>query len=146
MIKLFEGEKLVSQSEHRLVEMTLTTNRICYEYAVWGYSYHQNIPLEHITSYENRYSSQIGYLILAVMSPIFGYSIGKDISIGLGFVLLIVFSILYLITRQNNIIVASPSIKMKIDVKGMEKEKILDFINLIEETKYTRIKALNKEK
>lgn len=35
---------------------------------------------------------------------------------------------------------------MKIDVKGMEKEKILDFINLIEETKYTRIKALNKEK
>lgn len=77
MIKLFEGEKLVSQSEHRLVEMTLTTNRIYYEYAVWGYSYHQNIPLEHITSYENRYSSQIGYLILAVMSPIFGYSIGK---------------------------------------------------------------------
>ena len=146
MIKLFEGEKIVSQSEHRLIEITLTTNRICYEYSVWGYSYYQNIPLEHITSYENKYASQIVFLVLSVISLIVGISISTEISFGVGFLLFFVFAIIYLRTRQNNIIVASPSTKMKIDVKGMEKEKIFDFINLIEETKQTRVRALNKEK
>lgn len=56
MIKLFEGEKIVLQSEHRLVELTLTSHRICYEYSVWGNSYNQNIALEHITSCENKYT------------------------------------------------------------------------------------------
>lgn len=144
MITLFEGEKIVSQSEHRLVELTLTTHRICYEYSVWGYSYYQNIPLEHITSYENKYASQIGFAILSVLCPIFGFSIGKEISIIMGLVLLIFFAIIYIITRRNNIIVGSPSTQMKIDVKGMEKEKILEFINLIEETKHHRIKVLKE--
>jgi hypothetical protein len=145
MIKLFEGEKIVSQSEHRLVELTLTTHRICYEYSVWGYSYYQNIPLEHITSYENKYASQIVFVILSVLYLIFGISISTEISIGVGFFLFFVFAIIYVLSRQNNIIVGSPSTRMKIDVKGMGKEKILDFIDLIEETKHKRVKVLNRE-
>lgn len=144
MIKLFEDEKIVSQSEHRLVELTLTTHRICYEYSVWGNSYNQNIALEHITSCENKYASQIAFAILSVICPIFGFSVGTEISISIGFVLFLVFAIIYFLTRQNNIIVGSPSTRMKIDVKGMNKEKILDFINLIEETKHKRVKILNR--
>ena len=146
MIKLFEGEKIVSQSEHRLVEITLTTNRICYEYSVWGYSYYQNIPLEHITSYENKYASRILFAMLSVICLIVGISISTEISFRVGFFLFFVFAIIYVLSRQNNIIVSSPSTRMKIDVKGLEKEKIIDFINLIEETKQIRVKVLNKEK
>lgn len=142
MIKLFEGEKIVLQSEHRLVELTLTSHRICYEYSVWGNSYNQNIALEHITSCENKYTSQIVFAIVSVGCLIFGLSIGTEISIVIGFVLFLVFAIIYVYTKQNNIIIGSPSTKMKIDVKGMKNETIIDFINLIEETKYKRILSI----
>lgn len=143
MIKLFEGEKIVLQSEHSLVELTLTTHRICYEYSVWGNSYNQYIALEHVTSCENKYASQIVYAILSIGSLIFGFSIDTKVSNVIGFTLFLVFAIVYMITKQNNIIIGSPSTKMKIDVKGMNKEKILDFISLIEETKYKRTLSLN---
>jgi hypothetical protein len=142
MIKLFEGEKIVSQSEHRLVELTLTTHRIFYEYSVWGNSYNQNIGLEHITSCENKYASNIVFAIISVVSVIFGFIIGTEISIGIGFFLFVLFAIIYALTKQNNIIVGSPSTRMKIDVKGMKREKILEFIDLIEETKHKRISSL----
>ena len=144
MMTLFEGEKIVSQSENRLVECTLTTHRICYEYSVWGNSYNQNIALEHITSCENKYSSQIGILIFSFLSLIVGFVIETEISIAIGVGIFIVFAIIYVLTKQNNIIVGSPSTRMKIDVKGMKREKILNFINLIEQTKHKRIENLRK--
>lgn len=142
MIKLFEGEKIVSQSEHRLVELTLTTHRICYEYSVFGNSYSQNIGLYHITSCENIYASNIIFAILSVVSFIMEFLIGTEISIGIGFFLFVFFAIIYALTKQNNIIVGSPSTRMKIDVKGMKREKILAFIDLVEETKNKRISSL----
>jgi hypothetical protein len=141
---LFEDEKIVLQSEHRLVELTLTTHRICYEYSVWGSTYNQNIALEHITSCENKYSSKIGLVIVSFLCLIFGFSIDTEISVVIGFALFIVFALIYALTKQNNIIIGSPSTRMKIDVNGMKREKILDFIDLIEETKYKRIKNINK--
>ena len=144
MMTLFEGEKIVSQSEHRLVECTLTTHRICYEYSVWGNSYNQNIALEHITSCENKYSSQIGFVIVSFLCLISGFVIDTEISTASGVALFIVFALIYVFTKQNNIIIGSPSTRMKIDVKGMKREKILDFINLIEQTKHKRIESLKK--
>jgi hypothetical protein len=142
MIKLFEGEKIVSQSEHKLVELTLITHLICYEYLVWGNSYNQNIGLEHITSCQNKYASKIVFAIISVVSVILGFIIGTEISIGIGFLLFVFFAIIYALTKQNNIIVGSPRTRMKIDVKGMKREKILEFIDLVEETKHKRISSL----
>ena len=142
MIKLFEGEKIVSQSEHRLVELTLTTHRICYEYSVWGTSYNQNIALEHVTSCENKYESHIGFSVLSIICLVFGFSNGSHITMGIGFVLFFVFVVIYLTAKQNNIIIGSPSTRMKINVKGMKKDKILDFMDLVEETKYKRTLSL----
>lgn len=146
MIKLFEGEKIVSQSNEDSV--ILTTHRICYEYSTWGNSYNQNIPLEHITSCENKATSFIILYILAVGSLLIGLGLGiDDLSSGVaGFVAFVFLIAIYRKTKKNLIIIASPSTKMQINVVGMEKEKILDFIDMIEETKYTRVRALNKEK
>lgn len=82
------------------------------------------------------------FAIVSVGCLIFGLSIGTEISIVIGFVLFLVFAIIYVYTKQNNIIIGSPSTKMKIDVKGMKNETIIDFINLIEETKYKRILSI----
>ena len=136
MIKLFEGEKIVSQTTDNSV--ILTTHRICYEYSVWGNSFNQNIMLEHITSTENRYSSNVILVFLSIGSLIAGFSIG-DFGLAIGFLFFIVFALVYAFTKQNNIIIASPSTQMKIAVNGMKREKILDFIDLVEETKNKRI-------
>lgn len=146
MLTLFEGEKIASQSEHRLVELTLTTHRICYQYSVWGTSYNQNISLEHITSCENNYSSKISFILVSIISLIAGIGIGTQVSAGIGFLLFILFALIYALTKQNNIIVGSPSTRMKIDVTGMKKEKILEFIDLIEATKFKRLECLSKIK
>lgn len=133
-MKLFEGEKIVSQSIHSLVNLTLTTHRISYDYSVWGTSINKSILLEHITSCENKYTSQIGFIALAIISLIIGFSIGTDASMGIGFVSFIFFSIIYALTRQNNIIIGSPSTRIRVNVSGMQREKILEFIDLIDET------------
>jgi hypothetical protein len=133
-MKLFEGEKIVSQSTDSLIELTLTSHRICYEYSVWGTSYNKSIALEHITSCENKYTSQIGFIALSVVSLIIGFSVGTEASSGIGFLSFIVFVIIYTLTRQNNIIVGSPSTRIRVNVSGMKREKILEFIDLIDET------------
>ncbi len=136
MIKLFEGEKIVSQTTDNSV--ILTTHRICYEYSAWGNSYNQNIMLEHITSSENSYSSNLILLLLSNGSLIAGFLIG-EYGFAIGFLFFIAFALVYKLTKQNNIIIASPSARMKIAVNGMKREKILDFIDLVEETKNKRI-------
>ncbi len=130
-MNLFEGEKIVSQSIHSLVNLTLTTHRISYEYSVWGTSFIKSITLEHITSCENKYTFQIGFIALAIISLIIGFSFGTEASMGIGFLLFIAFSIIYAFTRQNNIIIGSPSTRIRVIVSGMEREKIVDFIDLI---------------
>lgn len=135
---LFEGEKIVSQSIHSLVNLTLTTHRISYEYSVWGTSINKSISLEHVTSCENKYTSQTGFIVLAIISLITGFSIGTESSISIGLLTFIVFAIIYALTRQNNIIIGSPSTRIRVSVSGMDREKILEFIDLIEETKYAK--------
>lgn len=141
MLSLFPDEKIVTQSSEG--EVTLTTHRICYEYKEWGRSYNQSIMLEHITSCENNNSTQIWILILGVLF-IFGGIFSGDNDVIMPFVALaVVCGLLYWFTRRNLVIVSSPSTKMQIKVVGMERTKVLDFINKIEQTKHQRISSLN---
>lgn len=142
-MNLFQGEKIVCQSIHSLVNLTLTTHRISYEYSVWGTSINKSIALEHITSCENKYTSQIGFIVISFISLFIGFTIGTDVSMGIGFLSFIAFGIIYALTRQNNIIIGSPSTRIKVSVSGMEREKILEFIDLVEETKFNKQKILN---
>jgi hypothetical protein len=69
-MNLFEGEKIVSQSIHSLVNLTLSTHGISYEYSVWGTSIIKSITLEHITSSENKYTSQLGFFVISILNLI----------------------------------------------------------------------------
>ena len=119
----------------------MTTHRIAYEYKEWGSSYYQSIMLEDITSCENSYSSQIWLLILGGLSAVGGLIAATNNnteSFGAGMLIALVFAALYWFTRRNVIIIGSPSTKMLVSVKGMQSDRILEFINKIELAKHNK--------
>jgi len=135
-MKLFPDEKIIVEANDNIV--VLTTHRICYEQKEWGKSQNLNIMLEHITSCENRYTSNIYFLILGVLGLAAGYI--QPLLIGIG----ALFIILYFLSRKNVVYISSPSSTMRINVQGMKREAILAFIDNIEQTKHQRVLALNK--
>ncbi|MBX9785577.1 MAG: hypothetical protein K2X48_20025 [Chitinophagaceae bacterium] len=144
MLTLFPDEQIVPQSSEGAV--TLTTHRICYEYKEWGRSYNQNIMLEHITSCENYYHTQVWLLIVGGLCLVGGLIAGANSNteaLSIGTLVALICGLLFWITRRNFVIIASPSTKMQIKVTGMQRERILNFINKVEQTKHQRILTIN---
>jgi hypothetical protein len=144
MLDLFSDEEIVTTSSDNTV--TLTTHRICKEEKDWGRSYNQSIMLEHITSCENSYSSQVWLLILGgicFVGGLFAASNNNTPAFGTATFFALVFGGLFWLTRRNFITIASPSTKMQIKVTGMKQEQVLSFINRVEQTKHKRLIALN---
>jgi uncharacterized membrane protein (Fun14 family) len=135
-MNLFPDEKVVVEANDKIV--TLTTHRICYEQKEWGKSQNINIMLEHITSSENRYTSNIFFLILGVIGLALGYVRFEVVLVG------VLFLVLYFLSRKNVVYVSSPSSTIKINVNGMKRERVLEFIDRIEQTKHQRLMSLNK--
>ena len=142
MLDLFPDEKIITQSNGGIV--TLTSHRICYEQKEWSQSYNQNIMLEHITSCENKSTSNVWILIIGTISIIIAFaSTNPKDAISFVFILALLSFLLYRASRRSEIIISSPSTKMKINVKEMRREQVLNFINMVEQTKHRRIISLN---
>jgi hypothetical protein len=144
MLQLFSDEQLLTQSTDGGV--TLTTHRIAYEYKEWGRSYNQSIMLEHITSCENAYNTQVWLLILSGLCFIGGLVAAANSNtetFGMATVIAIIFAAIYWLTKSNLVIIASPSTKMLIKVNGMKRDRVLEFINKVEQAKHKRILTLN---
>ena len=144
MLSLFPDEHIISQSSDQSV--TLTSHRICLDSRVWGRSHHQHIMLEQITSCENY--SRNPYLLLVLGG--FCTAIGLPVIMGfnpalttpiLALGLLLLF--FYWRSRRNMIIISSPNTKISLNVTGMNRIRVLDFMNKIEQTKYKRIMSLS---
>jgi len=144
MLTLFPGESIVTQSNGGII--TLTTHRICKQEKEWGRSYNQDIMLEHITSCEERASSNVLLLVLSFIAFLFAIIAGMNRSndftsaFAIGIVLLVV----YFLTRKKQITIGSPSTKMHINVVGMSGASITGFIDKVQQTKNNRIVELNK--
>jgi len=140
MLQLFPDEELLVNSSNG--EVTLTTHRIAYEYRDFGRSYNQSIMLEHITSCENVVHSKVGFLIGGAIGAVWTiYSLGQGTSeaISIGLIVTIACGILYLLSKSNVIIISSPSTRMIIKINGMSRERVMEFINKVEQAKYKRI-------
>ncbi len=147
MLTLFPDEKVVMQSNDK--SATLTTHRICYESKEWGKAYNQNIMLEHVTSTENMYTQNSLFLIIGCILLVGGVLISEMNSFNRGattgsIILGLLLILIYFLTRRNTIIIGSPSTKMKINVNGMHRDKVLDFINTIEQTINNRSKEIKQ--
>jgi hypothetical protein len=144
MLQLFSDEKLLTQSLDGGV--TLTTHRIVYEYKDWRRSYNQSIMLEHITSCENAYKTQVWSLILSGLCFVVGLIEATNNHIeqfGSATLVAIAFAAFFWFTKSNLMIIASPSTKMIINVKGMKRDRVLEFLNNVEQAKHKRLLTLN---
>lgn len=144
MLTLFPDEKVVSQSSDKSV--ILTSHRLCYEYREWGRSYNQNIMLEHITSCENFSKKQYTLLLIGAFLCIIGVAQALDNNMVLAAPAIaagLIFIFFYWRTQSSMITIASPSTRMNINVTGMRRESVLNFINTIEQTKHQRLMSLN---
>src|SRR5258708_1905356 len=65
MQPLFSDEQIITKSDSDIV--VLTSHRIFKEEKDFGASYNQSIMLEHITSCENKYVTQMWLLILGIL-------------------------------------------------------------------------------
>ena len=144
MLPLFNNEKIISQSANGAI--TLTTDRICYEYQRDGRTHHQAIMLEQVTSCKNYFSSSIMLLVLAGVSLIVGL-LGMLTNVNglLGMLLVsVLFLVLYVPSRRNVMVIASAEGEMEVTTSGMEGEHIEEFLNTVEVVKYERIVGLNE--
>ena len=144
MLTLFPGESVVTYSDGGVV--TLTTHRICKQEKEWGRSYNQDIMLEHITSCEDRTSSNIILLILSFVAFFLAITSGlaRSRDFTPAFITGLVLLLIYFFTKKKQIIIASPSTKMHINVSGMSATTIAGFVDKVQQTKNNRIVELNK--
>jgi len=137
MTKLLNDEKKLFTSGDQLM---LTNYRIVKTDEVMGENYRIDIFLENISSIESLYKSYLILLVLAVILLIGGSYFGSTIG---GFVLGIVFALLWWFTRKRLIIVKPNGGKpLKIFIKHMSKEEVNDIIFNIEEAKLNRVNRL----
>src|SRR5687768_13564496 len=129
MLMLFPGELIVTQSYDGSV--TLTTHRIWRERKRFGRPYYQSIMLENITSCEKRLLSYYWILVSGiVLAAIFIGSVNKNPEDLRNAIIapIAVSVVLFLVIKHSVISIASPGIKIKISISGMNKEQVLSFI------------------
>jgi len=144
MLQLFPDEKQI-ELPPKLKGVILTTHRIAYEHTSWGRAYNQSIMLEHITSNENNFKSQLWLLILGGIFFAMGLitaARGIYEPLKLEFSVALISALIYWLTKSNTIQIGSPSTMMSIPAKSLKREDILAFLNLVEQTKHKRILAL----
>ncbi|MGK4568059.1 hypothetical protein [Flavobacterium sp. 3HN19-14] len=144
MLPLFNNEKIVSQSANGAV--TLTTDRICYQYEQDGETQHRAIMLEQVTSCKNNFSSSISLLALAGISFVVGM-LGMLTHVNSLYAMLLVSVLLlaiYVPSRRNVMVIASAEGEMEVPASDIEAEYIEEFLNKVEVVKYERIINLNE--
>ncbi len=139
-MNLINNETIVMEAGGEKASIILTSHRIRQEGKSWSHLQIKSISLEHISSCEYQKTSKPILLILGILGIIFGgieissshYSNGNAILfIALGIILVIA----YFLSFSKGIIVASNSMKIRINTTGMKEENIQTFITKLEMSK-----------
>jgi hypothetical protein len=131
---LVEGEEIITESSNKLV--TLTNYRIRYHNSSWGQAHLISIMLDKVSSVEVRYKSWwlllVPSLILLVGGMLAGVQgIEEAMVIGIGSGLLL--ALIYVFSRRHVITISSDAgTSINFQTKGMNKDKVLEFVNKVE--------------
>ena len=136
---LFPDESVVIKSDDNAV--TLTTHRICFEQKGFQTSGTKNIMLEHITSSESLTNKYYFWLIVASFGILVLLGGDNDIKVFGGIAGMVGIAAFFL-TRKAFVKIASPTSEILINVKGMDRSKILEFIDKVEQTKHKRLSSI----
>ena len=134
MHALFADEKIIVEGDVK--QVILTNKRIWKENIDGGKSFYQSIMLPHVSSIQSVIEDYVilliigGLFILAALYYIF-LNDNSPFATTAG-ILGIFFIIFYFLTRGSTVIIGSSSAKIKLSIKGMKKEQVLHFIDLVE--------------
>ncbi|MDI9363416.1 MAG: hypothetical protein QM541_00595 [Flavobacterium sp.] len=137
---LFADESIVTESNDKSV--TLTSHRICFEKRGLQTSVTKNIMLEHITSCESVINKYFFWLVLTLVGLLMLFSGANNNIKQIGGLLGIIGVAAFFLTRKAFVKVASPTSEILINVKGMDRGKVSEFIDKIEQTKHKRLVAV----
>jgi hypothetical protein len=136
---LFKNESVITRSEND--EVILTTHRVRHKKS--GTSSMITMMLDSVSSIRVRYESQ-PILILLGIGCLVGAGILSTQTDGTYAVLLlilaIVFILLFLSSRRHVISIASSSASIDFQTKEMKREKVLDFVNNLEQARKDLLK------
>ena len=128
---LLNNEQVITQSNWNAI--TLTNLRLRYSDSQWGKAHIVSLLLEKISSIEINYRSKTIFVILAIAGGLIAEANGKGEFIGIGIGAGAVLIILYLFSRKHYLTISSDGGgKIHFHTKGIKREKVLDFINQLE--------------
>jgi hypothetical protein len=141
-MQLLPGEEeLIISNEDKII---LTNQRIHMSDKLYGRRYQITIFLEDVATIENHYKGDLGYLVpgliclfIALINVVNLILLVGDIFLGL------IFLVLWLNSRRRLITLTSKGGKsMGIEVEGMSREQVDDFIYEVQRAKLERVSHL----
>src|ERR1700734_3435055 len=133
MRTLFDNEAVITEAKDKSV--VLTNKRIWKEDSSGGKSFYQSITLPQISSVQCLTEEFIILLIIGVMVAGIAIYLGLSNQLQqavLAGIVSAIFIVMYFATKGSTVIVSSSSAKLKLSIKGMNKEKVMLFIAKIE--------------
>ncbi len=121
--------------------IVLTTHRIRQQDKQWGKLHIKSIMLQHVSSCEYKSESNPLYLILGLIALVFGFIVGSRgnhdsaMIMVLAIIFCIGFLVIYRVTTKKGLLVSSSSSRILMNTNGMKDERIIAFVNKLEEAK-----------
>jgi hypothetical protein len=135
--RLLDGERCLIQTVDK--KLTLTTHRVIQRQQNWLVRSSQAIMLEDISSWQIKATGKPLYLAASVASALFVY-FNDSFALLSGF-----FLMLYLLTRQHRIHIASPYATMVLPIEDVEENRLSSMIELVRQAKRERIETLKQQ-
>ncbi len=127
---LLQDEKVITKSKEG--STILTNYRIQYSDKKWGKAYTSSILLKNISAIEINYRSNVLLLIVAALSFFGVLMVGEGLILGIS--ISTIFLLIFLLTRRHYVSISSNgSVKINLLIKGMKSNKVLEFLNKIEQ-------------
>lgn len=139
---LLKDEKILKQSSNSAV--TITNYRVRLQEGKSNKAHVVSIMLEKISSIELHYKSYILFLIVGVLLILAGLVYGGQMNNGLGIisaggVLGGLFILAFFLTRKHIVSIKSDGgTSINFETKGIKREALMDFINIIEQGKLNK--------
>lgn len=131
------GERQLIQTVDK--KLTLTTHRVILHQRNWFYRSSSAIMLEDIVSWQIKATGKTLYLLCSVVSALFVY-FNDSFALFSAF-----FLMLYLLTRQHRIHIASPYATMILPIEDVEENRLNSMVELVRQAKRERIEALRQQ-
>ena len=148
-LNLLNGEEIISESDNK--ELVLTTLRIRQYISYAGKHTYKSIMLEDIVSIQMAHKKNywlILFAIIAILVALFSFiGLGEAATgvLAASFIIAIILVIFFFLSMKGIVSIDSAKGSIEFNTKGMNPEKIISFLELIEKAKKGRVEFLKSK-